>query len=183
MQSKYSTKTRLSQTFSTHYERKSRKVIRSEERLPQWKMPRLFKTRGGSATQNYRGRNFKVCHQLNPWLHRLGPNRHANEYPTMHYFGISIHTRFMIAFTILTEYFWNFSENLHCGNVANMPYYHIWHIAVRSLTCSHNTDLFLSHVYSSLCVYLTVQISRLTIIHRYVQVSNLYNRYMVYKVD
>ena len=107
----------------------------------------------------------------------------VNEYPTMHYFGNSIHTRFMIAYMILTEYFWNSSENLHCGNVVNMSYYHIWHIVVRSLTCSHNTDLFLSHVYSSLRVYLTVQISRLTVIHRYVQVSNLYNRYMVYKVD
>ena len=33
---------------------------------------------------------------------------HVNEYPTMHYFGIPRHTQSMIAYKILTEYFWKF---------------------------------------------------------------------------
>ena len=31
---------------------------------------------------------------------------HVNEYPTMHYFGIPRHTQSMMAYKILTEYFW-----------------------------------------------------------------------------
>ena len=31
---------------------------------------------------------------------------HVNEYPTMHYFGNARHTQSMIAFMILTGYFW-----------------------------------------------------------------------------
>ena len=33
---------------------------------------------------------------------------HVNEYPTMHYFGNPRHTQSMIAYMILTEYFWKF---------------------------------------------------------------------------
>ena len=33
---------------------------------------------------------------------------HVNEYPTTHYFGYPRHTQSMIAFIILTEYFWKF---------------------------------------------------------------------------
>ena len=33
---------------------------------------------------------------------------HVNEYPTMHYFGNPRHTQPMIAYIILTEYFWKF---------------------------------------------------------------------------
>ena len=33
---------------------------------------------------------------------------HVNEYPTMHYFGNPRHTKSMIAYIILTEYFWKF---------------------------------------------------------------------------
>ena len=44
---------------------------------------------------------------------------HVNEYPTMHNFGIPRDTQSMVAYKILTEYFWNSSENLHCGNVVN----------------------------------------------------------------
>ena len=33
---------------------------------------------------------------------------HVNEFPTMHYFGIPRHTQSMIAYIILTEYFWKF---------------------------------------------------------------------------
>ena len=33
---------------------------------------------------------------------------HVNEYPTMHYFGVPRHTQSMIAYKILTEYFWEF---------------------------------------------------------------------------
>ena len=44
-----------------------------------------------------------VHHQLNVFI--LG---YVNEYPTMHYFGIPRHTQSMIAFEILTEYFWKF---------------------------------------------------------------------------
>ena len=32
---------------------------------------------------------------------------HVNKYPTMHYFGIPRLTQSMIAYKILTEYFWN----------------------------------------------------------------------------
>ena len=31
---------------------------------------------------------------------------HVTEYSTMHYFGIPRHTKTMIAYKILTEYFW-----------------------------------------------------------------------------
>ena len=31
---------------------------------------------------------------------------HVNEYPSMHYFGIPRHTQSIIAYTILTKYFW-----------------------------------------------------------------------------
>ena len=47
----------------------------------------------------------------------------VNEYPTMHYFGNPRHTRSMIAYMILTEYFWKFQKKLHCRNVDNMPYW------------------------------------------------------------
>ena len=33
---------------------------------------------------------------------------HVSEYPTMHYFGNPRHTQSMIAYMILTEYFWKF---------------------------------------------------------------------------
>ena len=33
---------------------------------------------------------------------------HVDEYPAMHYFGIPRHTQSMMAYTILTEYFWTF---------------------------------------------------------------------------
>ena len=33
---------------------------------------------------------------------------HVNEYPAMHYFGNPKHTQLMIAYMILTEYFWKF---------------------------------------------------------------------------
>ena len=46
---------------------------------------------------------------------------HVNEYPTMHYFRVPRHTRSMIAYKILTEYFWKFQWKLHCGNVVNKP--------------------------------------------------------------
>ena len=37
---------------------------------------------------------------------------HVNEYPTMHCFGIPRHTRSMIAYKILTEYFWKFQAKI-----------------------------------------------------------------------
>ena len=37
---------------------------------------------------------------------------HVNEYPTMHHFGISRYTQSMVAYTILTEYFWKFQWNI-----------------------------------------------------------------------
>ena len=33
---------------------------------------------------------------------------HVNEYPTMHYFVLPRHTQSMIAYMILTKYFWKF---------------------------------------------------------------------------
>ena len=33
---------------------------------------------------------------------------HVNEYPTMHYYEIPGHTQSMIAYKILTKYFWKF---------------------------------------------------------------------------
>ena len=37
---------------------------------------------------------------------------HVNEYPTMHYFGIPRHTQSMIAYTIVTEYFWKYKSKV-----------------------------------------------------------------------
>ena len=45
---------------------------------------------------------------------------HVNEYPTMRYIGNPRDTQSMIAYIILTEYFYIPSEKLHCGNVVNM---------------------------------------------------------------
>ena len=47
---------------------------------------------------------------------------HVNEYPTMHYLGIPIRSRSMIANNIWLSIFGIPSEALHCGNVVNMPY-------------------------------------------------------------
>ena len=44
----------------------------------------------------------------------------VNEYPAMHYFGNPCNTQSMIAYIILTKYFWKFQGKFHCGNVANM---------------------------------------------------------------
>ena len=38
------------------------------------------------------------------------PIGYVNEYPTMHYFGIPRDTQSMIAYKILTEYFWKFQS-------------------------------------------------------------------------
>ena len=46
---------------------------------------------------------------------------HVKEYPTMHYFGIPIHTPSM---TVLLNNSRNSSPKLHYGNVDNMPFYH-----------------------------------------------------------
>ena len=48
---------------------------------------------------------------------------HVNEYPTMHYFGNPRHTQSMIAYKILTEFFWKSGEKLECGIVVDMPFY------------------------------------------------------------
>ena len=45
-----------------------------------------------------------------------------NEYHTMHYFGNPRDAQSMIAYMILTKYFWKSNEKLHCGNVDTMPY-------------------------------------------------------------
>ena len=37
---------------------------------------------------------------------------HVYEYPTMHYFGIPIHTQSMITYKILTENFWKFLQKV-----------------------------------------------------------------------
>ena len=37
-----------------------------------------------------------------------GTMGHVNNHPTIHYFGIPRHTQSMIAYKILTEYFWKF---------------------------------------------------------------------------
>ena len=47
---------------------------------------------------------------------------HVNDYPTVNYFGIPSLTKSMIAYKILTEYFGNSNEKLHCGNFVNMAY-------------------------------------------------------------
>ena len=49
-------------------------------------------------------------------------NRTFNEYPIMHYSGITIHTQSMIAWKIWLSISGNSSEELHCGNAVNMPY-------------------------------------------------------------
>ena len=37
---------------------------------------------------------------------------HVNEFPTMHYFGNPGHSHSMIAYKILTEYFWKFQRKI-----------------------------------------------------------------------
>ena len=39
---------------------------------------------------------------------RFNTKGHVYEYPTMHYFGIPRHTQSLIAYRLLTEYFWKF---------------------------------------------------------------------------
>ena len=52
---------------------------------------------------------------------------HVNEYPTMHYFGIPIHTQSLIAFIrVSLSISGGTSERLHCGNVVNIPYCLVW---------------------------------------------------------
>ena len=48
---------------------------------------------------------------------------YVNEYPIMHYIGTRRHTQSMIAYMILTKYFWKsqWELALHCGDVVNMP--------------------------------------------------------------
>ena len=36
----------------------------------------------------------------------------VNEYPTIHYFGNPRHTQSMVAYMILTEYFWKFQRKI-----------------------------------------------------------------------
>ena len=45
----------------------------------------------------------------------------VNEYPTIHYFGNPRHTQSMVAYMILTEYFWKFQRKIEFWNVVNMP--------------------------------------------------------------
>ena len=82
--------------------------IRKSEQLP------LFP----SALQSYHWTKvFKTCPILRS--HSIG---HDNGYPTLHYFGNPRHTQSMIAYMILTSYFWEFQWKLHCGNAVNIPY-------------------------------------------------------------
>ena len=37
---------------------------------------------------------------------------HVNEYPTIHHFGNPRHTQSMVAYKILTEYFWKFQRKI-----------------------------------------------------------------------
>ena len=46
---------------------------------------------------------------------------HVNEYPTMHYFGNPRHTQSMIAYIILTEYFWKFQWKITFGMLLTCP--------------------------------------------------------------
>ena len=55
------------------------------------------------------------------------PIGHLYGYPTMHHSGIPRHTQSMLAYL----WFWlsiseNSSDNLHCGNVVNMPYFMLY---------------------------------------------------------
>ena len=45
---------------------------------------------------------------------------YVEEYPTMHYFGISREAQTMMGIKILTGLF---GQKLHCGNVVSMPYH------------------------------------------------------------
>ena len=68
------------------------------------------------------------------WQQTCYSTGHVNEYPTMHYYGNPSHAQSMIAYTILTECFWNSSETLHCGNVVNMPYLLYWQTNIKRWT-------------------------------------------------
>ena len=46
---------------------------------------------------------------------------HVNEYPTMHYFGLPRQTQSMIAYGILTEYFWKFQWRIAIGMLLISP--------------------------------------------------------------
>ena len=48
---------------------------------------------------------------------------HVNEYPTMHYFGIPRHCQSMIAYKILTEYFWKLQRKIALWECC-MPFSH-----------------------------------------------------------
>ena len=47
---------------------------------------------------------------------------HVDEYPTMHYFRIPGHIQSMIAYKILTEYFWKCQRKIALWDVVNLPY-------------------------------------------------------------
>ena len=51
----------------------------------------------------------------------------------MHYFGIPLHTRSMIAYKILLSIWGNSSKKLHRGNVVNIPYSQVSVFVVSSL--------------------------------------------------
>ena len=51
------------------------------------------------------------------YFHRKKTNGHVDEYPTMHYFGIPRHILSMIAYKILTEYFWKFQRKIALWDV------------------------------------------------------------------
>ena len=50
---------------------------------------------------------------------------HVNEYPTIHYFTIPRHTQSIIAYKILTEYFWKCKlKNCIVGMLLTCPIHH-----------------------------------------------------------
>ena len=53
-----------------------------------------------------------ACHQAAYVLLYCKQVGRVNEYQTMHYFGIPRHTQSMIAYMILTEYFWEFQGKI-----------------------------------------------------------------------
>ena len=54
--------------------------------------------------------------------HKLLTIGHVNEYPTMHFCGNFSHTQSMIAYMILTEYFWKFQrKNCIVGILLTCP--------------------------------------------------------------
>ena len=76
----------------------------------------------------------KLIFKFNQWFLSIG---NVHEYPTMHYLGIPRHTPSMIAYKILTEYFWKIHVKTCIGGMlftyaiegVILPFYTFWYLS------------------------------------------------------